>query len=181
MGEQMPQRDRVLRRPQLRLALLVETLEHLRRLEFGEQRAHWLLELQLALLDELHGGGRRDRLGHRRDPEHRVECHVGALGEVALAERALVQDPILRHRRCDHAGDVPAFRRLAQNRIKVALRRRPCAFTCRDGARRADPAERSGRRDRGCLPQYVTPTLRFCTHGFLPGPAIRKTARSESD
>ena len=59
MGEQMPQRDRLLRWPQLRLALLVESLEDLRRLEFGKQLAHWLVKLQLALLDELHGGGRR--------------------------------------------------------------------------------------------------------------------------
>jgi hypothetical protein len=43
--------------------------------------------LQLALLDQLHAGGARDRLGHRRDPEHTVRGDRGP--ECALVDDAL--------------------------------------------------------------------------------------------
>ena len=78
------------RRPQLRLALGVKAFEHLRRGEIGQHLADRLIERELALLDQLHAGRRRDRLGHRGDPEHAVGGHGVVFGQVAFAERALI-------------------------------------------------------------------------------------------
>ena len=46
--------------------------EHLRLAERRDEFAHFVGELQLALLDEHHAGDRGDRLGHRVDAIHRV-------------------------------------------------------------------------------------------------------------
>jgi hypothetical protein len=50
-----------------------------------------IIETEAALLDELHGRERCDRLGHRGDAEHRVgrECATGR--DVCHAEGALVE------------------------------------------------------------------------------------------
>ena len=45
--------------PQFGFALGVETFEHLRRGEVGQHLADRLLQRELALLDQLHGGRRR--------------------------------------------------------------------------------------------------------------------------
>ncbi len=109
MGHQMAQGDRLLRRPKFWLALGVKAIQHSRRGEIGQHLADRLVERELALFDQLHAGGRRDRLGHRGDPEHAVLGHrivLGvALGQIALAERALVDHVFRRRRDRDHAGD----------------------------------------------------------------------------
>jgi hypothetical protein len=94
VGEQVAQRNRPLRRPEPGRAGGVEALEHLRRAQAGVDVGHGALELQLALLDQLHGGDGRDRLGHRRDAKHRVERHRRALAERAHAEGTLVEQAL---------------------------------------------------------------------------------------
>ena len=59
VGQQMAQRDRPLRRPELGLALGVEALQHLRGAELHHDVADRLVETELALLDHLHGGRSR--------------------------------------------------------------------------------------------------------------------------
>ena len=56
MGHEMAQRDRILRRPQFRLALGIEAFQHLRGGEIGQQLADRRVERELALLDQLHAG-----------------------------------------------------------------------------------------------------------------------------
>ena len=75
---------------QLRLALGIEALEHLRRGEIGQHLADRRVERELALFDQLHGGGGRNRLGHRGDPEHAVCGHAGGFGQVAFSEGPLI-------------------------------------------------------------------------------------------
>ena len=52
--------------------LAVEALEHLDLAELRHDRLDCRVEVEPSLLDELQRAGRRDRLGHRRVPEHRV-------------------------------------------------------------------------------------------------------------
>jgi hypothetical protein len=79
VGQQVAQRDRPRRGAEPRGARGVEALQDLRRPQLGQHVGDRLVELQPALLDELHGRGRGHRLGHRRDPEHRVEGHGRAV------------------------------------------------------------------------------------------------------
>ena len=121
VGHQMAQRDRILRRPQLRFAIGIETFEHLRRGEIRQHLADRLVERELALLDQLHAGGRRDRLGHRGDPEHAVQRHGVVLGQVAFAERALVDHLFAVGGHCDHAGNFLGVAFLAQHLIDLSF------------------------------------------------------------
>ena len=71
--------------------LTVEALQHLQLSESRQHACDRLLELQAALLDQLQRGDARDRLGHRRDREHRVHL-CGLLAVDAQApERTLIQ------------------------------------------------------------------------------------------
>ena len=95
MGQEVTEGDRPLGRPEARLAGGVEALEHLGPREVRDDLARGALQTELAALDELHDGGRRDRLGHRGDPHHRVRRHRRFLAELPLAERALVERPLV--------------------------------------------------------------------------------------
>ena len=106
---------------QFRLALGVETFQHLRAGEIGQQLADRLIERELALLDELHAGRRRDRLGHRGDPEHAVGGHRIVLGQVAFAERALIDHLIAGRGHRDHAGNFLGVAFLTQNLIDLGF------------------------------------------------------------
>ena len=95
----------------------VERLEHL---ELGELRQIFLrriVERHLALLDELHGGYRGDRLGHRSDAEQRIELQRTSLADVGQPERALIDDAIAIGRHGDDAGDLLALDRAAQRGV----------------------------------------------------------------
>jgi hypothetical protein len=49
-------------------------------------------QLQLAVLDQHHGGDRDQRLGHRIDAEHRIEPHLLAFGLVLEADRVGIDE-----------------------------------------------------------------------------------------
>src|SRR5882724_2663564 len=117
----MAQRDCTLRGTQLRLARCVETFEHLGRGEVRQQLSDRRVERKLALLDKLHGAGGRDRLGHRSDPEHAVERHGIILGEVAFAERALVDHLFPACGDRDNAGNFLGLTLLTQNLIDLGF------------------------------------------------------------
>ena len=117
MGQQMPKRDVASGRAQLRLARTVESFQHL---GCGELRQHVPdrpVERELAALDELHGGGRRDRLGHGGDPEQCVDGHGGARRQHALAERTLVDGTVPCRRHGDHAWYRSGLGRLAEHLV----------------------------------------------------------------
>jgi len=113
VGQQVTQRYRALGRPQFRFALVIESFQYLRRRQVGQYFADRLVKLELALLHELHRRSSGQSLGHRRDPEHRVHRHIGALSEIALAERALVNDAIVVCRYRDDARNLLRVRGLA--------------------------------------------------------------------
>jgi hypothetical protein len=159
------ERDRALGRAQLGLPRGVEPFQHLGRGQFGQQLAHRLLELQLALLDQLHAGGRGHRLGHRSDPEHGIGRDLGAVGQVPLAERALVHDPLVGRSDGDDARYDLGVDRLAQRLVN--LRRRAAGqlgFTGRRAlARRAGYG--SYGHECGCGLEHVTAALVRDDHG----------------
>ena len=167
VGHEMAQRDRVLRRPQFWRAIGVETFEHLRGGEIGQHLADRGLERELALLDELHGGRRRDRLGHRGDPEHAVGRHGVVLGQVALAERALVDHLFAVRGDRDHAGNFLGLALLPQDLIDLGFALHGCPPVifeapdfppgrdwpqawCGSRAQRSRSRDRGG-VDRGCF------------------------------
>src|SRR6516162_2405615 len=90
----MPQSDRPFRRPQPRRSRIVEPFEDLRCREFRQDVADRLVELQFALLDELHRRDRGHRLGHRSNAKDRVgraaqHCiDLARLGGTTLRSRA---------------------------------------------------------------------------------------------
>ena len=117
VGQQMAQRDRAFGRAQSWRARGVEALQDLRRGQFREHVADRLVELELALLDELHRRDRGHRLGHRRDAEHAVAGHCGAVDNVAQSKRALVQDSGIGSRQCDDTRHLFGFGGSAQGCI----------------------------------------------------------------
>ena len=163
VSQQHAQRDRPLGRTQLRFALVVESFQDLRSRKVGKELAHRLVQLEFALFHELHGGGCGERLGHRRDPEHRIERHVGALGEVALAEGALIEDAVAGRCHGDDAGDLLGVRGLAEGLIDAGERVLPATLGGA-GRRRADRAERGRSGDRGGRFQELTAILKHSCH-----------------
>ena len=93
MGQKVAERDRPLGRPQAWLPGRVEALQHPGLVEVGDHLDGRAIEIELAPLDELHGGGRRDGLGHGRDPDDGVCRHRSRLPQRPLPERALVDEP----------------------------------------------------------------------------------------
>ncbi len=69
-------------------------------LQFGNVLRDRLVELELALLPQHHGGDRGDRLGHRINAEDRVGLHRPALGQVHHSDRLPIDDfAVAGHRR----------------------------------------------------------------------------------
>ena len=122
VGQQVTQRDRALGGPQLRRPRSVEPVQHLGRPERGVDVRHRLLELELALLDELHRRHGGDRLGHRGDAKHGVESHGRGLVEGAHAEGALVEEAPGRGGHGHHAGHFSGVDGLLQHAVDASAR-----------------------------------------------------------
>jgi len=73
-GQEIAQRDRTLGRHGI-VQRAVDGAQHLAVRQFGEPAVDRLIEPQLGLLDQDHGGDGGDRLGHRSDPEDGVAPH----------------------------------------------------------------------------------------------------------
>jgi hypothetical protein len=73
------------------------------------------------LLDKLHRRRRRDRLRHRGDPENTVGSHLIFLGQVALAERALIDHLLAAGGHGDNAGNFHSAGFLAQHLIDLGF------------------------------------------------------------
>jgi hypothetical protein len=58
------------------------------------------------LLDELHRSGRGQRLGHRRDPAHSVDSHLGRFSCGTPAMRAFVDHALAIGRGRNDAGHI---------------------------------------------------------------------------
>ena len=110
-----------LRRAQLWFAAGVKTFQHLRVGQIRQQLADRLIQRKLALFDELHAGGARNRLGHGGDPEHAIGGHGIVLAQVALAERALINHLAAGRRHRDHAGNLLGLAFLTQNLIDLGF------------------------------------------------------------
>jgi len=121
VGHELTQRDGPLGRAQLRLACAVKAFEHLRRREVLQQLADRGIQRELSLLDKLHGRGGRDGLGHRGDPEHAVRCHRGVLGQIALAERALIDHVLAVRGDRNHARDLLRVGLLSEHLVDLGL------------------------------------------------------------
>src|SRR5207244_13279276 len=85
------------------------------------QLADRCVERELALLDQLHRAGRRDRLGHRGDPEHAVDRHGVVFGQVASAVRALIDYLLAVGGHCDYARNLLGVAFLPQELIDLGL------------------------------------------------------------
>ena len=83
--DRAPQRHRPVERP-LRVG------QHPEVGQLGHPPRDGIVERERALLDQTHGGGDRDRLRHRRDPEDRVALHRQTGVHVAMPERIDLQD-----------------------------------------------------------------------------------------
>ena len=88
--------------------------EHRQLGELGQILLRRIVEPQATLLDELHGSDRGDRLGHRCDPEQRIELQGTRLADVGQAERALIEDAVAIGRHGDDARDLLALDGRAQ-------------------------------------------------------------------
>src|SRR6267142_514918 len=78
MRQQMAHPDRTPGRPHSRRSILGKALEDLRRGQFGQVFCRVVVQVQAALLNQLHAGRRSEGLGHRQQPEHGVERHRSA-------------------------------------------------------------------------------------------------------
>jgi hypothetical protein len=104
--EQIAHLDRALGRPQPRRSVCGEAFENLRRSQFRQILCRLVVEMQVALLDQLHASGRREGLGHRQQPEDRVGRHRRAGRDICLAVGALVDDALGRGSDRDDPGNV---------------------------------------------------------------------------
>ena len=118
MGEDVADGRRPGGRPQpIGAACRVERFEHLEIGKFRQILFDRIIETEAALLDELHGRQRRDRLGHRCDAEQRVGRERTSTRNVGHAERTLIEDPPAIGDQRDHARYVLAFDRDTQGRV----------------------------------------------------------------
>src|SRR5437660_11897187 len=95
--------DRALRGPKAWLAGGVEALQDPSGGDVGDHLARRLLETELAPLDELHGRGCGDGLGHRSDPHDRIGRHRRFLTKLPLAESTLVDNCLIGRGHYDNA------------------------------------------------------------------------------
>ena len=83
----------------------------------GRMLADRLVELQLALLDELHGRGRGHGLGHRGDPEDRVERHGRALRRCCACRTRPRRGSLVGRRQRHDAGHLAGLGRVAEHLV----------------------------------------------------------------
>ena len=76
--------------------------------QLGQPPVDGIVQPQLCLLDEDHGGGGRDGLGHRSDAENGVAPHRRGGREVLPADRLHVNFVVPAQQR-DHAGHLAAI------------------------------------------------------------------------
>ena len=113
----MAQGDRPPGRAQPRFAGRIEPGQHLRRGQLRQHPADRLVELDQARFDQLHRRERGHRLGHRGDAKDRVRGHGTALGEIALPERALVENPVRGRRQGHDPRHLAGLGGMAQQRV----------------------------------------------------------------
>ena len=101
-------------------ASFVKAFEHLDVCQFRQSAGQRVVERDLALFDQLHRRQAGDCLGHRGDPHHRVERHVGVAAENPLAERARIDDTGIISGKGDHARDVASFNRALEQLIDTS-------------------------------------------------------------
>src|SRR5215831_8382591 len=95
VGEEVTQRDGAPRLAKLGFPRRIEAIDDTRRADLGHYLARGLVEAQLSLLHELHGGGGGEGLRHRGDPHDRVECHGGRFAELSDAEGFFVEGALV--------------------------------------------------------------------------------------
>ena len=135
VGQEVPNGERLCHRPHgVGAGRLVERVEDLQVRQLGQVLVRRIVEGEAVLLDELHRGHRRDRLGHRRDPEDRVGRERPPGGRVRGAEGALISDPAAGHRHRDHARHVAMRDRGRQAGIIGAASRGGTGDAARDRA-----------------------------------------------
>ena len=115
--QQVAQRDLRLRRARHRLTLGVPAGQHPEAAEFRNDVSRRIVQRHPALLDQLHRGGADHRLGHRRDPHHRILAHGRALALHPDAGCAFVNGVARACHRGRHARHVARGDRAAQQRI----------------------------------------------------------------
>ena len=139
VGHQVAQRDPAVRRAQHRL-VAVPAVEHLELGRVGQPVRDRRVEVELALLDQLHRAGAGDRLGHRGHVADGVLGHRHAAAELPLAEGGRIDRLLGVGDRADHADDVAAL----DGRAAAPRRGSPRARLLREGVRRE--GERRARR-----------------------------------
>jgi hypothetical protein len=116
--EQVADRGGVRGRAQPRL-VAVEALEDPELAELRQDRRDRLVQVEPALLDELHRRHARQRLRHRRNAEHRLgDDRIVAL-DAQPSRVALVADAVGARRDRGDAGNGAAVRRLLQQLVHV--------------------------------------------------------------
>ncbi len=112
--------DVPLRRPQSRLAGIVETLDDLQLAEVRNIGPCGRVEIELALLDELQSRRTGDRLGGRKDRKDAVGRHRVVFAEGAFSGCALVDDALAVRGHGDDARNAGSAR---HNAIEDGVRR----------------------------------------------------------
>lgn len=141
MGQQVSHGDRSLGRAKARRSVGGEAFEDLRSGELRQVPGRIVIEVDAALLDKLHAGGRGKGFGHRQQPEHGVGRHWRTGCDVRFAKGALVHDAVAACRHGDNAGDVVAGNTATQDGVDRARVTKDCG-RARRGANRADGVER---------------------------------------
>ena len=136
-------------------------------LELGKILVDRGREIELALLDQHHGGDAGDRLGHRGDPEDRIGLQRDGFGTVAKADGSQIGDLAVardrRNRAREGAGvdlrllpgsDPRQPRRREAERFRVARRRDVVGA---GGGGKAESREAEDRQDREKAMQALHP------------------------
>ncbi len=165
MGQQVAHGDRPLGRAKARRSGGGEAFEYLRSGELRQILGRIVIEVDAALLDQLHAGGRGEGLGHRQQPEHGVGRHWRTGGDVRFAEGALVHDAVADCRHGDNAGDVVAGNTAMQDGVDLARVPKDCGRARRgangaDGIKRQKPTQQASVLDNG--------SARHSAHDWLP-------------
>ena len=122
MGQQMAQGDRPAGRAHKRPTLGIEAGQHAHIAERRHDRTGRRIELEQTALDQLQRGARGDRLGHRGDAHHGVDCHRLAASQALHAEGALVERVLGGGDHRGHAGDIAARCSVTEQMIDAGLK-----------------------------------------------------------